>query len=265
MAACSKRGILLIVSKHFMIFILLLVLLQPLVVNAQELVANKVSELVLSDSQQEKNWLEITEQDSREIVITDDNLSCLKATLHFEEEYDIQQHLLTSISTVETGRWHNELNQKIAWPWSVNTQGKSYYFESKEEAVAAVKRFKKRGYKSIDVGCMQINLMYHGKAFSSIEDAFDPHKNVEYAAQFLTKLNKRRNEWLKAGTDYHSKKPSHAKKYKYKLMLAMIDVEEGHEIILDKYGVYPEDKNANPIIRWFANLFGASGSKEEVS
>lgn len=63
--------------------------------------------------------------------------------------------------------------------------GKGRYFATKEEAVRAVKKLQAQGVKSIDVGCMQINLAYHGDAFDSIEDALDPETNVTYGAKFL--------------------------------------------------------------------------------
>jgi len=53
----------------------------------------------------------------------------------------------------------------LAWPWTINAQGKGQFFKTKAEAVKAIKNLQAQGVKSIDVGCMQINLSYHGKAF----------------------------------------------------------------------------------------------------
>ena len=65
---------------------------------------------------------------------------------------------------------------------------------------------------------MQISLKYHGAAFDSIEDAFDPDTNVEYSAKFLSKLYARRGDWQKAAMAYHSKAPSRGLRYKNKLV-----------------------------------------------
>ena len=92
-----------------------------------------------------------------------------------------------------------------AWPWTINVRGKGHYYKTKEAAVAAAKAFRKRGIKSFDVGCMQINMKFHGHEFASLEEAFDPQTNVEYAARFLKRLYDRRQDWMKAATDYHSK------------------------------------------------------------
>ena len=153
--------------------------------------------------------------------VRDDALVCMDATQKFEKKYQIKEHLLTTISSVETGRWNAKTKQKVAWPWTVNAQGKGTYFETKAQAVREVKRLQKAGVKSIDVGCMQINLAYHPDAFKSVEEAFDPEKNVEYGAKFLKNLYANRdNDWIKAAMAYHSSVPRKAQRYKKKLVSA---------------------------------------------
>ena len=157
----------------------------------------------------------------------DDALVCMKATQKFEEKYQIKEHLLSTIANVETGRWNEKHQQKLAWPWTINAQGKGKFFKTKAEAVREIKRLQKAGVKSIDVGCMQINLAYHPKAFKSIEDALDPYKNVEYGARFLKSLYKRKgNNWIKAATAYHSSVPKKAKVYKKKLVNTYASIKQ---------------------------------------
>lgn len=68
---------------------------------------------------------------------------------------------------------------------------------------------------------MQINLAYHPDAFKSVEEAFDPEKNVEYGAKFLKNLYANRdNDWIKAAMAYHSSVPRKAQRYKKKLVSA---------------------------------------------
>lgn len=143
---------------------------------------------------------------------------CSLATIRMEKKYGIKKHLLQTISSVETGRWDYDKEKFISWPWTINANGKGKHFKTKEEAVAAVKRLQANGVKSIDVGCMQISLKYHDNAFQSIEEAFDPEKNVEYSAKFLKKLYKERKDWTKAAMAYHSKIPSKGLRYKKKLI-----------------------------------------------
>ena len=154
---------------------------------------------------------------------------CLRATQTMEKKYHIKQHLLTTIASIESGRWNEKTQQKVAWPWTINAQGKGYFFDSKAEAVKKAKALQAQGITSIDVGCMQINLLYHGQEFSSIEEAFDPNRNVEYAAKFLTDLYENNNhDWLKAAMTYHSSVPEKANVYRQKIVEAFEVVKSAH-------------------------------------
>ncbi len=145
--------------------------------------------------------------------IPDEGL-CSAAIREAGIEYDVKHDLLQTISAVESGQWDYQQNKYVAWPWTVNAGGKGYYYSSREEAVDAVKKFQKQGYKSIDVGCMQINLKYHGEAFNSVEEALDPYKNVRYSAKFLRSLYDRLGKsWEKASKRYHSANPQKAEAY----------------------------------------------------
>lgn len=151
----------------------------------------------------------------------DDTEVCTVAAQQFEKKYQIKKHLLSTITNVESGRWNQARQRNTAWPWTINAQGKGRFFDTKQEAIAAVKRLQAKGVKSIDVGCMQINLAYHPDAFENLEEAFNPYKNMEYGAKFLKKLYaKKGNDWNKAATAYHSSLPRKAKKYAQRLSKA---------------------------------------------
>ncbi len=135
-----------------------------------------------------------------------------------EVQYKIKNNLLQTIAVVESGRWSDSTQYKTSWPWTVHANGKGYYYPSKQAAITAVEKMQKQGIKSIDVGCMQINLKYHGSAFESLEQAFDPKENIKYGASFLNLLHKRNlDNWAETAMDYHSKKPSYGQKYKTRL------------------------------------------------
>ena len=65
-----------------------------------------------------------------------------------------------------------------------------------------------QGMRSIDVGCMQVNLMHHPNAFASLDAAFDPVANALYAARFLNTLYGISGSWVKATAAYHSQTPA---------------------------------------------------------
>lgn len=135
-----------------------------------------------------------------------------------EKEYNIKPNLLQTIASVESGRWNAKAGRRVAWPWTVHANGKGRYYKTKAEAIAAVQALQDRGIRNIDVGCMQVNLKYHGKAFSSLDEAFEPEKNAAYSAQFLRRLYKRnRQDWTKTAMHYHSRNLRHGTNYKKRL------------------------------------------------
>lgn len=140
-----------------------------------------------------------------------------------EREERIPQHLLGAISAVESGRRHPGTGEISAWPWTVMAEGRGRYLPSRQAAIAEVEALRARGVRNIDVGCMQINLMYHPKAFSGLEEAFDPAANVAYAAAFLTRLRDEKGSWTKAIGHYHSATPMRSTAYRSKVFAAWRD------------------------------------------
>ena len=65
-----------------------------------------------------------------------------------------------------------------------------------------------QGVRSIDVGCMQVNLMHHPNAFTSLEAKYDPTINALYAARFLNSLYGIGGSWVQAAAAYHSQTPA---------------------------------------------------------
>lgn len=152
-------------------------------------------------------------------VSADHTQSCREAAAVAERKYRIPAGLLNAIALVESGRSVPGSKARTAWPWTIHAEGKGRWLESREEAVAMVKRLKAKGVKNIDVGCMQVNQMYHPDAFPNLETAFTPAMNADYAARFLSELFQETKSWTKAASYYHSRTPKHANRYK-KLVLA---------------------------------------------
>ena len=151
-------------------------------------------------------------------VRADDALSCLTETARYEKREKIQTNLLSAVALVESGRYSPEHKTGVAWPWTVTAQGKGRFFDSKEEAIAAVKALQAQGVTNIDVGCMQVNLQYHPDVFKDLNEAFTPSKNVAYAAKYLKKLYDETGSWGGAATRYHSAKARYAFRYEDKLL-----------------------------------------------
>ncbi|MEM6602632.1 MAG: lytic transglycosylase domain-containing protein [Pseudomonadota bacterium] len=145
-----------------------------------------------------------------------DILQCTRAVAEMEKEYQIPAYILHAISMTETGKQSkiNDTSYFAPWPWTANIEGQGVYFATQQEAVEAIETALSQGKKSIDVGCMQINLKFHKDAFETLDDAFDPEYNVRYASEFLRSLYERYKDWPKAVERYHSATPKYYKKYR---------------------------------------------------
>ena len=137
-----------------------------------------------------------------------------------EQALELPPHLLQAISKVESGRWNKATGANLAWPWTVTAEGKGRFLPDKRSAIAEVEALRARGIKNIDVGCTQVNLMYHGEAFDDLSQALDPVHNVAYAAVFLSQLRKNSRSWTKAVGRYHSHTPKFSGPYRKKVFRA---------------------------------------------
>jgi hypothetical protein len=142
---------------------------------------------------------------------------CGKVIDRAERAGNIPAQLLVAIALNESGRRHADTGERIAWPWTVNNAGDGRFYETKAEAMAAVRQLWARGERNIDVGCMQINLMHHPDAFVSLDEAFDPEANVAYGARFLKDLRDAKRSWSLAVANYHSATPELGMAYRKKV------------------------------------------------
>ena len=144
---------------------------------------------------------------------TDPQISaiCDAAALAASRRSGVPVDVLRAIALTETGR---RLDGKLQpWPWTVNMEGTGKWFDDRSTAQAYVDRHAGRGARSFDVGCFQINYRWHGAAFSSIEEMFEPQANANYAARFLRELYSEFGDWSRAAGAYHSRTPKFARKY----------------------------------------------------
>ncbi len=138
---------------------------------------------------------------------------CEASITQAERLHKIPDKLMPAISRVESGRLDPAAKRVRAWPWTINVEGAGAFFETKAQAIAAVQALQARGPRSIDVGCMQVNLRHHPKAFTDLEDAFDPPANARYAAKFLSSLYRQTGNWNLATAAYHSQDAERGEDY----------------------------------------------------
>jgi Transglycosylase SLT domain len=154
-------------------------------------------------------------------------LLCRQAIQQAELGSGLPPHLLSGIARVESGRPDPVTGRIHPWPWTINAEGQGRFFDSKSEAIAFARQLQSRGVLSMDVGCLQVNLMHHPDAFTSLEEAFDPDVNARFAVKFLTQLRDKTGSWEAASAWYHSATPELGNPYRERVVTAMAEEANG--------------------------------------
>lgn len=144
---------------------------------------------------------------------------CRAAIAAAERGFGIPTGLMAAIGVVESGR-RGAGGRVDPWPWSIDAEGTGRVFDSKAAAIQAVRALQAAGVRSIDVGCMQVNLLQHPDAFPDLDTAFAPEANATFAARFLRQLYTTAGSWPQAAALYHSATPALAADYRRKVMAA---------------------------------------------
>ncbi len=141
--------------------------------------------------------------------------ACTRAITAAERKHGIPPGLLLAIGTVESGRPLPPRGRLAPWPWTTDAEGAGAYYETKEAALAGAQGALLRS-RNLDVGCMQISMLHHPQAFPTLEAAFDPAANADYAARFLRRLQTgpAAGDWGVAAGMYHSQTAALADPYR---------------------------------------------------
>ena len=130
---------------------------------------------------------------------------CRTAIAAAETKYHLPPALLGSIAKVESGRPIGSDGRVQPWPWTIDADGQALFLDSRPAAVAWARQGLQRGVRFMDIGCMQVDLRLHPDAFPSLDQAFDPTANADYAARYLRSLyGEAHGNWNVAVGWYHS-------------------------------------------------------------
>lgn len=97
---------------------------------------------------------------SAQIALDDTWTACSRAIAAAEARSGIPDGLLLAIARVESSRARPG-GGAAPWPFALNAGGESLFPETAVEAVETVQALRADGRRSTDVGCMQVNLVYH--------------------------------------------------------------------------------------------------------
>ena len=125
---------------------------------------------------------------------------CEKEMTQAAHKYRVPLGILFAVGLTETGIDGN------LHAYALNMEGNTVYSLDKRQAIERFNAARAAGMKLIDVGCMQLNWYFHGESFSSVADMLDPHRNVDYAARFLSDLKDREGSWTMAVARYNAGK-----------------------------------------------------------
>lgn len=147
---------------------------------------------------------------------------CEQAIADGARRSGVPEAVLHAISLTETGR---RVDGRLRpWPWAINREGQGYWFRNRDEALAFARESAAAGRRSFDVSCFQINYLWHGENFPSLEAMFDLDTAADYAARFLKQLHAETGDWSVAAGAYHSRTPVLANRYRARFdqMLALV-------------------------------------------
>lgn len=147
--------------------------------------------------------------------------ACGQAIATAERGSGLPRGLLAAIAQVESGRPAPSGGLR-PWPFAINAGGEGRFPETRGAAIAEVEALRSRGIASVDVGCMQVNLMHHPAAFPDLQAAFDPTRNVAYAVRFLKELHGRTGNWAEAVAQYHSQDALRGAGYQARVTVARV-------------------------------------------
>ena len=185
--------------------------------------------------------------------------ACEAAIAAAQKTPRIPDKLMPAISRVESGRLDPVTKQVRAWPWTINVEGAGFFFDSREAAIDAVRTLQARGVRSIDVGCMQVNLLHHPTAFASLDEAFDPAANARYAARFLSALFRQTGDWSLAAANYHSANADRGEDYQRRVFGRVVTPmgPKGAAAPASPYGAWPPPGSAYAALPPVEFSFGA--------
>ncbi len=152
---------------------------------------------------------------------------CVRLARDIERQENIPPGLVEAVALAESGRWLPTARHSRPWPWTVTSGSDTFYLASKEAALAKVRELRASGRTNIDVGCMQVNLGYHGHEFRSLEQALEPESNVAYGASFLKRLRTQTRSWARATARYHNSDPERGEAYRTKVYRLWNEVRQG--------------------------------------
>jgi soluble lytic murein transglycosylase-like protein len=124
--------------------------------------------------------------------------ACEREMAAAAKKYGVPLGVLYAVGLTESGK------RQSLQPFAMNLAGTAYYARDLDDALRKFDEGRASGVTLIDVGCMQIDVHYHGDQFPSVAAMFDPRANVDYGARLLSRLYVQEGTWTLAVARYHA-------------------------------------------------------------
>ena len=125
--------------------------------------------------------------------------------------------ILYAIAMQESGRLDRETDLLEPWPWTLNVDGKGYFFADMTEIWDALARFVQEEPNHIGLGLVQVTWPFNPDILSNPYLALDPSTNLSLGAQILRDCYDRLDDWWQAVGCYHSPTPKIATAYRQRV------------------------------------------------
>jgi len=123
--------------------------------------------------------------------------------------YGVPHQIIYAVAKVESQRYIEQIKIARPWPWTLNIEGKPYFYSTKMQAVMALEEYLRGGGRSVAVGIMQIYWRWHSEKLINPELALDPYYNIEIGTAYLKKKYRDSGyNWLAAIGKYHCEETS---------------------------------------------------------
>ena len=179
---------------------------------------------------------------------------CRAAALRAAERHGVPRELMLAITLTETRR--RKFGESGPWPWTLNIAGQGFWFERRDAALNKAREALAAGYRSMDLGCFQINYRWHGEQFASLDDMLEPRISGDYAARLLKDLYDETGDWMRAAGYYHSRTPERSQKYRKLIARAVSEISADTPVALMRapvltQAISPEktDHSRNPALK----------------
>lgn len=125
-------------------------------------------------------------------------------------ERGIPDHVLYAVALTESGIEVPSIGGFRPWPWTLNVEGRGYFFDSRLDAWQALTKWIEDGKHTIDIGLMQVNWRYHEKRLGTPWQALDPYHNLHVGALILKECYTSEGNWWASIGCYHA--PNNARR-----------------------------------------------------